>query len=253
MKIVLLGLLLAVCSLGGGASFAADSEAALASRITLQLSAPGRGEFDALKDPGRKPLEMMRFFGVEAGMTVLDVAAGGGYNTEILSAAVGVEGTVYAQNSHYILRLINGAHHNAMLERVADRRLPNVRYMMVDTADMPFSNDIDVAVWGFNLHDIYNSSGAAVALKVLVTIKQTLKPGGVLGLSDHIGVAGNDNADLHRIEPSVMTALLLEAGFTVDATSDLLANPADDHTQSVYAEGLRYATDRILIRARKPQ
>ena len=34
--------------------------------------------------------------------------------------------------------------------------------------------------------------------------------------------------------------------------AELLANPDDDRTRSVFDDGLRYHTDRILIRARKP-
>ena len=233
--------------------FASEADEAMAVRIAAQLMAAGRNEYDAAKDPGRKPLETMRFLGLKAGMTVLDMIAGGGYNSEILSAAVGPSGTVYAQNSHRILRLINGAHHDAMIARLAGRRLANVKYMVVDPRDMPFSESIDVAVWGFNMHDVYNGDGEDAVLDFLSQVKRALKPGGILAINEHIGVAGNDNADLHRLEPRIIIDVLKKAGFTVEATSDLLANPDDDHSQSVYADGLRYATDRILVRARKAQ
>jgi predicted methyltransferase len=125
--------------------------------------------------------------------------------------------------------------------------------MVVDADDMPFVNDIDMAFWGFNLHDIYNESGEEAALIFLAGIERALKPGGVLAISDHVGEAGNDNAKLHRIEPEIMKDLLRKAGFTIEATSDFLANPKDDHTRSIYDDDLRYMTDRILIRARKAQ
>jgi predicted methyltransferase len=50
-----------------------------------------------------------------------------------------------------------------------------------------------------------------------------------------------------------MLNLIKKVGLSVEATSQLLGNPNDDHTQSVYADGLRYNTDRILVRARKPK
>ncbi len=236
------------------ASAHADSASdAMAARISAQLAAPGRDRYDAAKDPGRKPFETMQFFGVRAGMTVLDVIAGGGYNTEILAAAVGPDGVVYAQNGHFILRLIDGAHHAAMLGRLADERLPNVRYMMVDIDDLPFQNSMDMVFWGFNMHDIYNADGEAAVLDYLRAMHAALKPGGTLAISEHVGVAGQDNAELHRLEPHIIDALLTRAGFTIEAKSDLLHNPQDDHTRSVYADGLRYATDRILVRAHKPE
>ena len=76
--------------------FADDPIEAMAARINEQLIATGRDQYDAAKDPGRKPVEAMEFFGVKAGMKVLDVITGAGYSAEILSAAVGPTGTVYA-------------------------------------------------------------------------------------------------------------------------------------------------------------
>ncbi|MDA0823747.1 MAG: hypothetical protein O3C28_15210 [Proteobacteria bacterium] len=239
-------------AVSAGHCFADESDDAMAARIKAQLTAPGRDQYDAAKDPGRKPIETMQFFDVKAGMTVLDVIAGAGYNTEILSAAVGPTGTVYAQNSHFVVRLIGGAHHTAMLGRLEGDRLANVKYMVVDTEDMPLESAIDMAFWGMNLHDIYNNDGEAAAIEFLTHIKIAMKPGAVLAIGDHVGIAGQDNAELHRIESAVMLELISKAGFEIEKTSDLLGNPDDDHTQSVYADGLRYNTDRLLVRARRP-
>ena len=87
--------------------FAVDSDAAQAARINQQLKSPGRDQFDSVKDPGRKPIEVIQFFGVKEGMTVLDIYTGAGYNTEILSAAVGPKGLVYAQNYHFKTRSLS--------------------------------------------------------------------------------------------------------------------------------------------------
>jgi len=234
-------------------SFADDEAGAMAKRITAQLSTIGRDKYDKAKDPGRKPIETMHFYGVKAGMMVLDMIAGAGYSSEILSAAVGPSGIVYAQNSHLVVRLIGGAHHNAMIARLKNDRLPNVRYIVVDSDDMPFENSMDMALWGMNMHDIYNRDGEAATLAFLRDVKLALKPGGILAVGDHVGVAGNDNAELHRIDPGIMLDLINKAGFTIEQTSKLLGNPDDDHTQSVYADGLRYHTDRLIVRARKPE
>jgi predicted methyltransferase len=250
MRCTLIGLMTLLLSVP--AVCATDAPSELAARIKLQLSAPGRDQYDAAKDPGRHPVAVAEFARIETGMTALDMITGAGYNAEILSAAVGPSGIVYAQNSHAIVRLIGGAHHKAMLGRLANKRLRNVRYIVVDTEDMPFDGDIDIAFWGMNMHDIYNADGAGATLSFLEHVKHALKPGGIFVLADHIGVAGRDNAELHRIEPRIVIDMVEQAGFVVEEVSDLLGNPDDDHSQSVYADGLRYATDRILIRARKP-
>ena len=233
-------------------SFAID-DSQVAARISKQMSADGRNQYDAIKDTGRKPIEVAQFFGVKTGMTVLDMGTGGGYNAELLSAAVGPEGLIYAQNAHYVLRLINGAHHKAMLDRLDKKRLPNVRYIVVDAEDMPFRDSVDLVFWAFNIHDVYNSGGEKAALNDLQGMMLALKPGGIMAISDHVGIAGNDNDELHRIEAATIIALLNKAGFVVEQSSDLLANSDDDHSQSIYTDGLRYHTDRILVRARKPK
>jgi len=246
-----IAIVMIVLNVATGNCFADGNDEALAARIEKQLQSTGRDQYDAVKDPGRKPVAFMQFSGVKAGMTVLDVVAGAGYNAEILSAAVGPYGIVYAQNPHLILRLIGGAHHKAMLRRLKDDRLRNVRYMVVDPEDMPFHEAIDIAFWGFNIHDAYNSKGETEALLFLHGMKRALKPNGILVVSDHVGDAVNDNAELHRIETRIILEMLEKAGFMLEATSDLLANPNDDHTQSIYADRLRYHTDRIIVRARK--
>ena len=99
---------------------------------------------------------------------------------------------------------------------------------------------------------MYNGRGPDVALASLHAISALLKPGGVFGIIDHTGVAEADNAALHRIERAKAIETAEAAGFVVEATSDLLANPDDDHTQGVFAEGLRGNTDRFLLKLRKP-
>ena len=251
--LIVLQLVCLACLLATGNSRAESADASMAERIQKQLNAVGRGEYDSIKDPGRKPVETMQFFGVKEGMTVLDATTGSGYNAEILSAAVGSSGLVYAQNSHYVLTLINGAHHKAMLDRLENERLGNVRYMIVDVDDMPFESSIDVVFWGFNMHDVYNKGGENPTVEHLLELRRALKPGGILAISEHVGVEGNDNADLHRLETRIVFDMLKKAGFTIEETSNLLANPKDDHSRSIYADGLRYYTDRIMVKARKPQ
>jgi predicted methyltransferase len=82
-------------------------------------------------------------------------------------------------------------------------------------------------------------------------VHAALKPGATFVLIDHAGNAGLDNKALHRIPEADVLALVLLAGFTIDAAPDLLANPADDHTQMVFAKGLRGKTDRFVLRLQK--
>ena len=46
---------------------------------------------------------------------------------------------------------------------------------------------------------------------------------------------------------------MLTAGFTLEGSSDLLANANDNYTQIVWAKGLRRKTDRSVLKLREPQ
>ena len=81
--------LLGPCDDGSGASEA----------IASAVASEARPAADVARDEGRKPDEVLAFFGIEPGMTVLEVFAGGGYYTQILDGVVGSEGRVLTHNN----------------------------------------------------------------------------------------------------------------------------------------------------------
>jgi predicted methyltransferase len=58
---------------------------------------------------------------------------------------------------------------------------------------------------------------------------------------------------LHRIDPAVVKADFEKAGFVLEATSDLLRSPEDDHTKLVFDPTIRGKTDRFVFKFRKPK
>jgi len=83
---------LVVCSLG----FTAGAFAALAPDFMDKLTAESRPQEDRIRDGARRPYQVMQLLGVNAGQTLLDVGAGGGWFTRVLSAATGPSGKVIA-------------------------------------------------------------------------------------------------------------------------------------------------------------
>ena len=59
--------------------------AAIPKEITAAINAPDRPAADKKLDAGRKPDQIMAFYGIKPGMKVADVFAGGGYMTELES------------------------------------------------------------------------------------------------------------------------------------------------------------------------
>jgi predicted methyltransferase len=166
---------------------------------------------------------------------------------------VGPQGRVYAQNPARVLQFRDGANEKAISARLANGRLPNVTRLDREMSDLGLEpGSVEVAITSLNYHDIYNGSGPAAAEGFLKTTLGLLKPGGAFAIIDHEGVAGADNATLHRIPKSIVVDQARAAGFEIAADSDLLANPADDHTLGVFDPALRGHTDRFLLVLRKP-
>lgn len=262
-KLLLTALLGAIVALAGcsrsepeaPAAAAPMPEPAMEPQVDLRalLANEARAEADRARDAGRKPAEVVEFLGIEPGMRVMDVIAAGGYYTEVLSLAVGPDGQVVAQNPPGVLQMRDGANEKAISARLAENRLPNVSRLNSNVGEISADGgSYDAAITALNFHDIYNRGGPEGALASLQAIYAVLKPGGVFGIIDHVGVAGADNAELHRIEKALAIETAKAAGFVVEGDANILANAADDHTQGVFAEGIRGKTDRFVLKFVKP-
>jgi len=238
---------LALCVLGGALSSVANAQNEQVTRMKAALASPDRPAKDKERDAARKPIETVQFAGIKTGQTVLEVIAVGGWFTEVLSAAVGPTGKVYAQNPTFF----TGRPGFAEAEKAQDDRLKNVTPIHGDLPDPNLKGKADVALTAQNLHDIYNSQGEDAAVALFKGVYEDLKPGGTFIVIDHVGIAGQDNKMFHRIELSQAKAVLTKAGFKIDAESDLLKNPKDDHTKGVRDPSVQGHTDQFMIRAKK--
>ncbi len=213
-----------------------------------ELASPDRSDADKARDATRRPIEVVQFLGIEEGANVLELIAVGGWYTQVLSAAVGDDGHVYAQNPTFFLSREGFEEREAALHG----RLGNVSAVHGDVGEAGLSAQVDAAITALNLHDMYYRGGEAAVMPLFGGVFDALRSGGVFGVIDHRGIAGQPNADFHRMEQRAAEDLLEAAGFVVEATSEILANPQDDHMRGSGDESLGRNSDRFLIRARKP-
>lgn len=228
--------LLAVCFLCSSAYGQLDTAA-----LERAMMNPERPEADKERDASRQAPAVLSFFGVEPGMTVLDINASAGWYTEVLSYAVGDNGTVYMQNRP------GGRGEEAANARAA--RLGNIEQIAAIT-DAP-AGSVDFAITGLNFHDFHNSN-PAMAQQIIGQVATVLKPGGIFGVIDHEGTPGANNQELHRIAFDEAVKALLQSGdFALVGVSDILDNPADDHTVGPFDPSLERNTDRIVLKLMK--
>jgi predicted methyltransferase len=227
---------------------AAPAEPATPDLATV-LASDARPEADRARDGGRKPADVLAILGVEPGMNVIDLIAAGGWYSHVLSLAVGPEGSVTGQNPAWMHAFRDGA----ITAGLAARGLSNVTTLDVEWTELAMMEpQFDVALSALNIHDVYYIEGAEGAAQFAAAVYAVLKPGGVLGVIEHVGNPDGDNEALHRLDRALAIEILTGAGFVLEDDSDLLANPDDDHTQGVFSEGLRGNTDRFLLKLRKP-
>jgi predicted methyltransferase len=223
------------------------------------LTAKARLASDLERDTSRKPDAVFAYLGIQPGMQVLDVFSGGGYTTEYAAWLVGPTGHVTAFNPQPFEDYVK----DEVATRFAAGRLPNVDRVVQAlplAADALTAARYDAAIMVQNYHDVYwvhepnwkKVDGPAL----LAAIKASLKPGAVFGVVDHAAAAGTGTSaaqTLHRIEKAALIADFKTAGFVLDGESPVLANPADDHSKSVFDDSIRGKTDQFVLRFRKPR
>ena len=208
------------------------------------VSSPFRSDADRLADARRRPIEFLQFAGVKPGMRVLDVAAGGGYTTQLLALVVGNGGTVWAQGSK--------------LQPSLDKRLNDHPQANIIRAIRPFDDPVpdeaaklDLVTLILNYHDIaYLPVDRA---KMNQRIFEALKPGGHFVIVDHSARPGSGTADsktLHRIDEATVMAEVRQAGFQLEKSGDFLRNPADSREKPSAEKDVM--SDRFALRLVKP-
>jgi predicted methyltransferase len=213
-----------------------------------------RSEDDRARDTGRKPADVIAAMGIEPGMHVLEVIAGGGWYTEVLAIAVGPDGHVTAHNTPGALQVRDGANEAAISARLADGRYPNVSRLNKNTHEIVAEDgEFDAAFTALNLHDIYNRGGEDGAIASLAAIFTVLKPGGFFVIIDHEGLAENDNVALHRMAKADAMRVAEAAGFVLDTDSDVLQNDSDDMSMHMRDESVQGMTNRFVLKFRKPE
>ncbi|MBT6209900.1 MAG: class I SAM-dependent methyltransferase [Woeseia sp.] len=221
--------------------------------LAALLANDSRAAEDRDRDAARKQTDVIGFLGITPGMSVIDVIAAGGYYTEVLSLAVGSEGHVVAQNPAMVLQFSDGANEKAISARLAGDRLPNVSRLNIELTELTGSDtQYDAAITALNYHDIYNGFGEKAAVGALKVAFNSLKPGGVFGIIDHEGVAGNDNEAMHRGVNADAVRVAEAAGFIVEGDSDILQLHDDDMSLPVFDAAVRGKTNRFLLKLRKP-
>ena len=246
MKLIIATVFLCLAAVAGAGEIDAKVEAALA--------AEGRPAADAARDRNRRPLDTLKFFGLQDDMRVLELLPGGGWYTRVLAP-------VLAENGQLYVAIGTGTvSKNVLTEPGFDkvevidagdnlRRPPGSRHYVVDEVDFGVDG-IDMALTFRNLHNF----GPEDRAKVNRAVFDALKKGGLYGVVDHTARHNEppNHENRRRIDPVIVIKELLDIGFEFVAVSDLHYRADDELEYEVGRRSVTGNTDRFTLLFRKP-
>lgn len=205
---------------------------------------PARSEANKARDQYRNPVETLHFFGVTPQSTVVEISPGGGWYTEILAPLLAKEGKYYAAHfpakstSEYATRNLK-AFKEKLASNEAYKNVVVTEFSPLPDQQIAPANSADVVLTFRNLHNWYMQKGEQGTIDAFKSFYAALKPGGVLGVVEHRLPEDKKSADWLKsgyFPQSLAIELAQKAGFVLEQSSDINANPKDtaDHPGGVW-------------------
>ena len=206
-------------------------------RIEQSMLSDQRPEADRARNVYRHPVGTLTFFGLEDGMTVMEIWPGGGWYTQILAPTIRHHGQFIVAN--YDADVPDQPEYRYRLQLELLDMFSQSPELYDQVAVVPFSppassslgeaDSIDLLMTFRNTHG-WISDGIAEA--VYREFARVLKPGGILGVVQHRAPAGADpvaSASTGYVPEAAVIELARQAGLYLEAKSEVNANPRDTH------------------------
>jgi predicted methyltransferase len=216
-----------------------SAEQMSAASLDAVIAGAWRTPANVARDTYRHPRETLTFFGIRPDMTVIEITPGGGWYAELLAPLL-------KDNGSYIAALMSSLSGD---EAARDAKALRAKFA-ADPAQYGKAHVIEFDPKTPNLgapgsadmvltfRNVHNWVAAGTAPAMFKAFYDVLAPGGVLGVTDHRAAAG---ASLDALKGSgylpqdYVVKLATDAGFKLDATSEINANPNDTKD---YAKGV---------------
>lgn len=245
-----IALLLAACSSQQAATppeTATSAAAAAPSEAAAKLDAVLAKQADDVKAryPQRHPKEMMEFFGVQPGMTVVDTLPGPVWWTGILLDYLGPQGKVvdadysaemWTKFGNYSPDPATKANWPAdTIAKLNSARGPEaaqVGAFQYGSVPADLEGKVDVILVSRAMHHFSRlEADGHYMTQALADMKKLLKPGGIVGVEQHRAPEDQPDAstkgDRGYLKQSAVIAAFQAAGFELVDKSEINANPKD--------------------------
>jgi predicted methyltransferase len=211
-----------------------------ATQLDSVLAGSWRSEANRARDVYRHPKATLQFFGIRPDQTVIEITPGGGWYSEILAPLLHDNGryvaAVQAAAGDGEAHRDNDALHRKFATDAV--HYGNAQFVEFDPKAPAFGapGSADLVLTFRNVHNWVMADTAPAMFKAFFAV---LRPGGVLGVVDH---RADEHASLDKVKQSgylpthYVVKLATEAGFTLDESSEINANPKDtkDYPKGVW-------------------
>lgn len=195
------------------------------------VSAEGRSPNFVARDKYRHPREVLEFAGVKPNMTVVEIAPGGGYWTEIIGPYLREKGTYYMAMAPRSASERAAQAVDTWEKKIADNKETFGKAKVTEFGkgayDVAPAGSADVVATFRNVH---NWMGQGFAEEAFAAFYKALKPGGVLVVEEHRAAANqpqDPKAANGYVREDYTIGLAEKAGFKLVGRSEVLANPKD--------------------------
>jgi predicted methyltransferase len=221
-----------------GAATPAAADVALATVLAGDWRTPAQKERDGV----RRPTEVLAFWGLKPGMSILEVQPGEGWWTQILAPYAARTGgrfaatatDIYSPQTTHAGRLARQAFEARFSNPAVYGRVELVNWSM-QAAPLP-ANAYDFILISRSVHGWMRTAGQPE--RYFAQLARSLKPGGSLAIEAHRGKPGpqDPKAENGYITEAHMIDMAQKAGLSLVAKSELNANPRDtkDHPFGVW-------------------
>ncbi|RDJ98346.1 methyltransferase [Paraburkholderia lacunae] len=225
-------LLLAAC-----AAPTASTSSAAPDPVSLDaiIAGPQRSNAARARDVYRHPKETLQFFGVAPSQSVLEIAPGGGWYTDILAPYLRDHGKLY--EAQYDSPLASAAQEEQAGRAAFARKLaatPAVYGNVVvgtlragQFSGFPADGSVDRVLTFRNIHNWIKDGQIDANLRAFYA---ALKPGGILGVEEHRAAPGTSlqqTIDTGYVTETYVIEHARAAGFELLGKSEVNSNPRD--------------------------
>ncbi len=222
-----------------------SSDLPMEARVEQAMFGDHRSASNIARNRYRHPVGTLSFFGIEDGMTVMEIWPGAGWYTEILAPALRGRGQFVVatwdvdvpDQPEYRYRL-----QMDLLDKFSSNpdiydQVAIVPFSPPQSASLGDTESMDAVLTFRNTHGWV---GNGLAPTVFAEFARVLKPGGVLGVVQHRAHPGSDpeeTAGSGYVSEETVIALAREAGLYLEARSEVNANPSDtkDYDNGVWS------------------